>query len=149
GKGTPQIPPGTPVIFKLHQDQGGQIVGYGLFARHDDAVPLWLAWEAFQDANGAPEFAVLRTQIEGYRHKPGITLATRDTDFPIGCTILSQPIFLDRPAWVRPPADWRQIRVGKDYDLDHGEGARVWEDLLAASSISRGGASISGPLNVG
>lgn len=148
GKGTPQIPPGTPVLLKLHQDQGGQIVGYGFFARHDNAVPAWLAWDAFQHANGAADLDAMRSQIEDYKAKAGARGATRAIDFLIGCTVLSQPVFFDRPLWIRPPADWPPtgIQVGKDYDLERGEGGRVWQELLGAGSITRGGASLSGPL---
>jgi len=146
GKGVPRIPQGTPVLLKLHQPQGGWIVGYGLFARHD-IVPVWLAWEAFQTGNGAPDFPAMRAQIDEYRRRSGAHETTRAGDYPIGCTILSEPVFLDRSAWVRPPTDWpSNVQVGKDYDLDQGEGARVWQDLLGAATIIRGGASLSGSL---
>ncbi len=144
-RGTPQIPPGTPILLKLHQPQGGWIAGYGLFARHD-IVPVWLAWDAFLAGNGAPNVAIMRAQIESYRTKSGTRGAAGAGDYLIGCTVLSEPVFLDRAAWVRPPADWpSSVQVGKDYDLDRGEGARVWQDIQGATSILRGGASLSGP----
>jgi len=139
--------PGTPILFKLHKPQGDRIVGFGLFSRHD-VVPTWLAWEAFEGGNGAPNLAVMRSQIEDYRRKSGTPGASRAGDYLIGCTILAQPIFLDRAAWVRPPDDWPlSVQVGKSYDLDQGEGARVWQDVLASASSVRGGASLSGPLS--
>src|SRR5438093_3697814 len=144
---TPRIMPGTPILFKLHKPQGDRIVGFGLFSRHD-VVPVWLAWEAFESGNGAPNLAVMRSQIEDYRKKSGTPGASRAGDYLIGCTILAQPIFLDRAAWVRPPDDWPlSVQVGKSYDLDGGEGARVWQDVLASASSVRGGASLSGPLS--
>jgi putative restriction endonuclease len=145
-KSTPRISVGTPILFKMHQPQGGMIGGYGLFARHD-IVPVWLAWEVFQTGNGAPNPTIMRSQIESYRAKSGAIAAAGAGDYLIGCTVLAQPVFLDRPAWVKPPAGWPSgVQVGKDYDLDRGEGARVWQDLQATSAIVRGGASLSGSL---
>jgi len=144
-QGAPKIDPGTPILFKLHKPQGGRIVGFGLYARHD-VVPVWLAWEAFESANGAADFAAMRAQIEDYRRKAGAAAESRAGDYSIGCTILSQPVFLPPEAWVRPPADWHDsVQVGKGYDLTQGEGARVWQEVLAAAGVARSGASLSGP----
>ena len=64
--------------------------------------------------------------------------------------MLTQPVFLPREAWVRPPADWPDNAVqGKSYDLTEGEGARVWQEVLAAAGAQRTGASLSGPIAPG
>jgi len=147
----PSIAPGTPVLFKLRKPYGGWIVGYGLFARHD-LVPAWLAWAAFGDKNGAPDFAGMRARIERLRRGSGrgrptapATVSARAGDYTIGCLMLSQPVFLDRGAWVQPPSDWPDNAVqGKGYDLSRGEGARVWQEVLAATAALRTGASLSG-----
>jgi putative restriction endonuclease len=148
----PAIAPGTPVLFKLRKPYGGWIVGYGLFARHD-LVPAWLAWEAFGDKNGAPNFAGMLDRIERLRrgtagHTSPTSTTARAGDYTIGCLILSQPVFLDRASWVRPPSDWPDNAVqGKGYDLSQAEGARVWQEVLAASAAQRTGASLSGALS--
>ena len=75
-----------------------------------------------------------------------VTAAPRAGDYTIGCLMISQPVFLPREAWVRPPADWPENAVqGKSYDLTRGEGARVWQEVLAAAGAQRSGASLSGP----
>ena len=143
--GAPKIEPGTPILFKLHKPQGGKIVGYGAYARHD-VVPVWLAWDIFEEANGAPNLGEMRAQIEEYRRKSGAHDPVHGGDYSIGCEILAQPVFLPPHAWIAPPDDWHDaVQVGKDYDLTNGEGARVWREVLAAASVERGGASVSGP----
>jgi putative restriction endonuclease len=151
----PSIQPGTPALFKLKKPYGGWVVGYGIFARHD-LFPAWLAWEAFGDKNGAADFAGMRARIERLRRSTGAegrlrreprahSSSTRAGDYTIGCLILTQPVFLPRDAWVRPPDGWPENTVqGKAYDLTQGEGARVWQEVLAASAPARTGASMSG-----
>ena len=122
-----------------------------------ELVPAWLAWEAFGDKNGAADFAGMRDRIEKLRRSTGSAghaastaggaSATRAGDYSIGCLMITQPVFLLREAWVRPPADWPDNAVqGKSYDLTEGEGARVWQEVLAAAGAQRTGASLSGPV---
>jgi putative restriction endonuclease len=40
----PAMPPGTPFIFKLRQQYGGYVAGYGIYARHS-VLPAWMAWD--------------------------------------------------------------------------------------------------------
>jgi putative restriction endonuclease len=146
----PSWPLGTPVLFKLRKPYGGWVVGYGLFARHELA-PVWLAWEAFGDKNGAADLAEMRDRIEKLRRSTGADgrtgrAAARSGDYTIGCLMLTQPVFLPRDAWVRPPAGWPDNTVqGKSYNLTEGEGARIWQEVLAGASTQRTGASVSGP----
>jgi putative restriction endonuclease len=121
---------GMPVLFKLRKHYGGWIVGFGLFARHS-VLPAWLAWEAFGPKNGAETFAGMRQRIERLRHGHESPPGPGGGDYPIGCLMLSQPVFLPREHWVRPPHDWPENAVqGKSYDLASGEGARVWSECL-------------------
>ncbi len=149
-KRKPSWPVGTPTLFKLRKPYGGWIVGYGLFARHE-LVPAWLAWDAFGDKNGAADFSRMRDRIEKLRRNTGAAEdpaapITRAGDYFIGCLMISQPVFLDREAWVRPPAGWPDNAVqGKSYDLTVGEGARVWQEVISAAGAKRTGASVSGP----
>lgn len=124
----PQLQVGTPVLFKLRKRHGGWIVGYGIFARHD-VLPAWLAWDAFEDRNGAATFGEMRERIERLRHDAGEASAAQG-EYRIGCLMLAQPVFLPRASWIRPPSDWPDNVVqGMAYDLDAGEGARVWQEL--------------------
>lgn len=121
-----QLKTGMPVLFKLRKQFGGWIVGWGLFAKHD-VLPAWLAWDAFEVRNGAPNFAEMRRRIERLRRDGGQRLS--GGDYSIGCLMLAQPIFLPRERWVKPPADWPENVVqGKAYDLSTGEGGRVWRE---------------------
>ncbi|MEK7316410.1 MAG: HNH endonuclease [Candidatus Eisenbacteria bacterium] len=147
---------GTPALFKLKKPYGGMVVGYGIFARHELA-PAWHAWEAFGDKNGAEDLSGMLRRIERLRKGSGggragikarvATVPMRAGDYVIGCLMISQPIFLPREAWVRAPAGWPENAVqGKSYDLEQGEGARVWREVLAAAGVQRAGASVSGDL---
>jgi putative restriction endonuclease len=70
----------------------------------------------------------MRTRIERLQRDHGIR-ARRGGDYPIGCLMLSEPIFLEREAWVHAPSGWPENAVqGKRYDLSTGEGARVWQE---------------------
>ena len=51
----PHLEPGTPFRFKLREEFGGMIVGFGIFAGHV-VQPMWLAWEEFGTKNGAATF---------------------------------------------------------------------------------------------
>lgn len=123
-----QLQPGMPVIFKLRQRYGGWIVGYGVFAKHK-VLPAWLAWDSFERKNGAATFAEMRLRVErlrGQHPEPGAS-----GDYQIGCLMLSQPRFLYRDRWIAAPSDWEpNVVQGAAYDLDAGEGGRIWNELL-------------------
>lgn len=123
-----QLREGMPVLFKLRKKFGGRIVGFGIFARHD-VLPAWLAWDAFEERNGAPSFEEMRRRIERLRHDGG-DAGDSVGEYRIGCLMLAQPVFLPRDTWVTPPADWPDNAVqGAAYDLSEGEGQRVWMKL--------------------
>jgi putative restriction endonuclease len=134
---TPRLQPGTPFIFKLHQKQGGWIVGFGIFARHS-VLPMWMAWDAFESRNGAPDFARFHELLAAVRRSKGLSADPAGT-YPIGCVMLSSPIFFAREDWISSPRDWPATGVmqGKGYDLASGEGARVWE-ACQARALGRG-----------
>lgn len=128
-----QLRPGTPVIFKLRKKHGGWIVGWGLFAKHS-VLPAWLAWDAFEVKNGAGSFPEMRRRIERLRRVTSPS-AAQSGDYPVGCLMLSQPVFLARDAWIAAPRDWPDNAVqGKSYDLTNGEGARVWDECQARAA---------------
>ena len=121
---------GAPFLFKLHAAKGGWIVGGGYYA-HFTTLPATMAWDAFQELNGATSFAEMASRIRKYR-----------SDFDlyadqIGCCALVQPFFLPRDRWVAAPSNWRgPTQVGRRYETDQPDGAQLWrqmEDAIAAS----------------
>lgn len=113
------IPPGAPFLFKLHSPHNF-IAGGGYFVSHSN-LPLSLAWEAFGEKNGASSIDALRAMIDPLRKD-----RPPEHDPVIGCTILTNPFFLDRSDWVPAPSDWApSIVQGKSYESEEAVGARV------------------------
>jgi putative restriction endonuclease len=115
---------GSPFLFKLHSPYD-YIVGGGFFIRHS-VIPLSLAWEAFNEKNGAPDFESFRQQIQRYRGPR--TSGKQDPD--IGCTILGSPFFFEQDDWIPVPSDWSpNIVQGKTYDTHEPIGVALWEEV--------------------
>jgi putative restriction endonuclease len=126
GRGFAALRAGEPFFFKLKSPESA-IGGFGIFSRAE-VLPLWLAWESFGAGNGTPDERTLTARIAANRalSAGALTPAT-----PIGCRLLSEPVFLPRDLWVRAPDDWqRSIVSGKRYDVSHGEGLRIWRECL-------------------
>ena len=120
------LPHGAPFLFKLHSEHGGSIVGGGFVGRFS-RVPVYLAWEAFEQKNGAGSFDQMVLRIQRYRRET--ISATHDE---IGCWILNAPFFLPRNLWITAPEDWaRNIVQGKTYDDQEPIGRRVWQETEA------------------
>jgi putative restriction endonuclease len=122
---------GAPWLFKLHVREGGMIVGGAFFAHYTTMTPRF-AWDAFQTANGAPTFETFVAQVRGYSQRPVDADATQ-----IGSSVLVEPFFLPQDLWVVPPVDWSSnLTRGKTYDLDIGEGRRIWDAVGLARERS-------------
>lgn len=127
-----RLEPGTPFLFKLHARDGGQIVG-GAFFAHFSVLPVRLAWDAFQDKNGAATLEQMVGRISRYR--PG----SIDVDVHrIGCNILTQPFFFPPEGAVPAPASWPRsgIQQGRGYESASPEGLDLWERVQAALASS-------------
>jgi putative restriction endonuclease len=121
------IAPGEPIFFKLKRPHYA-IAGFGVFVRHA-VLPAWLAWDSFGRGNGAPTFEEMCRRIGKYRDRDEPESAT--ASYRIGCLIVGQPVFFDRPAWIPQPSDWGAQTVrGVGYDLTVGEGRRIYEACL-------------------
>lgn len=119
------IAPGDLFLFKLHAPDS-RIVGGGWFVRYA-RLPLSLAWEAFKENNGHPDFFDFSGTIRKYRG----TGPKDEPDPVIGCTILSAPFFFDECDWLPPPADWKSSIVsGKVYDSTYGIGRGMYESVM-------------------
>jgi len=93
------------------------IAGFGVF-QHASRLPVSLAWETFGLKNGAVSYEEMRRRVEKYRGGQPI-----GWDTPIGCRVLTQPVFLPEIAWIPSPASWsRNIVSGKTYATDEAEG---------------------------
>jgi len=127
------IPPGGPFFFKLKAPHDA-IGGFGLFLRAEK-LPIWRAWDVFEQANGVPDESALRDRLA--RLSRDLRGAYR-WDRVITCIVVSAPVFFAPDEWVAVPAGWpRQAVSGKGYDLDAGEGRRIWEECLARASAAR------------
>ncbi len=119
------VPPGAPFFFRLKQPYY-KIAGFGYLA-NTSILPDWMAWEFFDRKNGAPDFGSMRRRIQKYRRDRVSTSG----EYNIGCLMISSPVFFDESEWISEPAGWaRNIVSGATYDLDTGEGRRIWEACL-------------------
>jgi putative restriction endonuclease len=118
---------GAPWLFKLHNRQGGWIVGGGYFAHYTTMTPRF-AWDAFGRANGAPDFDRYVRDVRRHSER-----ALDPDASQVGATILVQPFFLPQERWIAPPRDWSSnLTRGKSYDTEVGEGLRLWSEVRAA-----------------
>lgn len=116
------IEPGAPFLFKLHSPHN-YVVGGGFFVK-DSPFPISVAWAAFEEKNGAPDYETFRRMILGYRRRRGEI----PHDPQIGCIVLAEPFFLRQEDWIPVPADWsRNIVRGKTYDMSDPSGSRLWQ----------------------
>ena len=121
------LKPGELFLFKLHSPRN-YIVGGGLFA-HWSRLPISLAWEAFEIANGAVDLFQMRARVERYRRQGHEQFA----DYPIGCILLEQPFFLNENQWIPVPDNWSlNIVQGRGYDLTVEPGLTLWTQLQTA-----------------
>ncbi|MGH2868813.1 MAG: HNH endonuclease [Solirubrobacteraceae bacterium] len=136
------IEPGDLFMFKLHYPANA-IVGGGTFISFD-RFPAWLAWDAFGEKNGAASYDEMCRRIERYRRRP-ISPAGNE---PVGCIILADAFFFDEADWVSTPSDWApNIVQGKTYGVDTGDGARLFDQILArraALALAEGATAVTG-----
>lgn len=124
------LQPGDIFLFKLHSPLDF-IAGGGVYVRHA-FLPIQLAWQAFGDKNGMPNFKAFERAILGHR-KP------EEMHQQIGCTILVEPFFWPREKWISIPATWsKNIVTGKSYDITTADGSALWAEVHAriAGSVS-------------
>src|SRR5207247_367969 len=97
------------------------------------ALPDFYAWECFGIANGAESLEALRQRIQRIRQNINYRGVAPITN--IGCIAIVKVTFFRREEWVPQPLDWPGPNLrGKRYDIEIGEGARVWQECLARSA---------------
>jgi len=131
-RGFAAVRPGSLFLFKLHYPAHA-IVGGGWFVRFE-RLPVSLAWSAFGRKNGVADRERFLARIRKYRRdEPG-------RDPFIGCIVLTEPFFFSESAWIEAPPEWPKHTVqGKTYDLEVGEGARIWEAVRLRLAAASGG----------
>ena len=113
---------GELVLFKL-KSPINKIAGGGVFSNFLK-LPLKLAWDTFERKNGADSAEKMYSMISKLR-----TDTTSDSS-EIGCTILSNPFFLDEDNYLSLPQDWSpNITPGKSYDTSKDLGLKLWRDV--------------------
>lgn len=123
------LPPGTPFLFKL-KHPNNHIAGGGFFVKFV-TLPLRLAWDAFNEKNGASTFENFERLVRPLANQANAT------SFDIGCTILTEPFFFNPELWIDAPEDWsRSIVRGKTYDTEDQSGARLWQEVEERLSLS-------------
>ena len=131
GRPIRSLEPGDLFLFKLHVRDGGKIVGGATYMWYSP-FPAWLAWEAFEEKNGAATFDEMRTRIERYRRAP-----IGPGKAEVGCIVLREPFFFDERYWVAAPRNWKpNIVQGKGYDLTEGIGRELWDEVSRAWQLS-------------
>lgn len=114
-------PMGLPFLFKLRRPYN-HIAGGGFFVTYS-SLPLSLAWEVFGQKNGC-------SSLDGLRELITPLTKTGRSDGPIGCTILANPFFFDKPTWIANPSGWSSNIVrGKMYDSIESAGAEIWNKV--------------------
>jgi putative restriction endonuclease len=115
------LQPGDIFLFKLHSPLDF-IAGGGVFVRHS-FLPLPLAWQAFGEKNGVPDFETFERRILEHRDQSELVRQ-------LGCTILVQPFFWPQERWIPVPADWKKnIVTGKGYSVDSPAGLALWTEV--------------------
>ena len=113
----------SPFFFKLKAPHNA-ICGFGFFAGYS-ALPIWLAWEAFGTANGRQNRAIMNSRIEEIRRRIGYH-GSGPSD-QIGCILIVNPTFFSKHEWIPQPRDWPPANlIAMRYDLENGEGQRIW-----------------------
>jgi putative restriction endonuclease len=135
GTGFAALRPGEPFFFKLKAPHDA-IGGFGQFSRFE-RLPVWLAWEAFGEANGVDSETALLKRVARLARAPASELRGAR---PIGCVFIAFPTLFAPERWVPVPRDWkRNIVRGRGYDLSGGEGRRLLEACLRQAVEQAGG----------
>lgn len=124
----------SPFLFKLKAPHNA-VCGFGVFAKWT-RLPDWLAWECFGVGNGCETFQAMKERIG--RLRAGMNYVDEGSPDSIGCILLVGPFFFEPDDWVPQPADWpvRSLTPVR-YDLEVGEGRRVWQACLERAQNTR------------
>lgn len=132
-------PPGSPFFFKL-KSPANAIGGFGLVARFA-RLPDWLAWECFGEGNGAASFEEMEQRLNEIRTRNNFIVAGPIPQ--IGCILLSSAVFFPEEMWIPQPSDWAPRNLTyQRYDLEQGEGNRIWRECQERLQMLRGSTTV-------
>lgn len=121
-------PVGMPFLFKLKRPYN-HIAGGGYFVTYS-TLPLALAWEVFGEKNGSRSLDDLQAMLD-----PLLPRGNANQD--IGCTVLSNPVFLPQSAWLTDPPGWSgSIVRGKMYESNEADGSVIWNAVQSAWALA-------------
>ncbi|MFC1530587.1 HNH endonuclease [Gemmatimonadota bacterium] len=115
---------GGPFLFKLKAPYNA-IAGGGYF-EHYTELPISLAWDAFEEKNGASTLEEVRQRTGRLRR---VTPRPWE-DFTIGCIIVVEPFFWPEDMWIRDVPGWHpNIQRGRSYELASDDGRQLWQQV--------------------
>lgn len=129
-------------LFKPHRRAAGGrdvIVGGGFFATWT-RYPLYLAWEAFGEKNGAKTLNEMRNRIARYRREP-----IGPADNPeVGCILLEEPFFLSEEEWISLPEWPASVQTGMGHELESEIGRTLISDVEARFHVAHSDTATAG-----
>ncbi len=127
------LQPGEPFFFKLKAPYNA-VGGFGLFARFA-RLPVWRAWDVFGQASGTADEYELLARLQRLGRDANIADGFNRV---IGCIAVTEAVFFTPDEWVPTPADWAPtIMSVRGYDLDDGEGQRLWRACLERAAARK------------
>lgn len=121
--GTPpfrKAPVGLPFLFKLKRPHN-HVAGGGFFVAYSK-LPISMAWEIFGEKNGGRSLHEFRALVE--------PLTGSNSGTEIGCTVLTNPVFLKPSDWLGEPPGWSSNIVrGKMFSIDEPDGQFIWSRI--------------------
>ncbi len=117
-----ELEAGAPFLFKLKRPYH-HIAGGGYFVK-STSLPLSIAWETFGHKNSAAQRTIFERMIRSLLADS----APRDPE--IGCTVLAQPFFWPREAWIPDPIGFSASTVrGRYYSTAELPDTRLWAEV--------------------
>lgn len=118
------LPIGAPFLFKLKKPHN-HVAGGGFFMGFE-RQPLWRAWDAFAEMNGAPSLSALDNLI---RPSTGQSLGQ---SLEIGCSLLAGTFFWESSEWIPLDRIWKGgIQRGRYFDTAEQDGRWLWTQVEA------------------
>lgn len=129
GGGTYPASPGELFLFHIKEHSQAFIAGGGFFCR-SEKLPIHIAWDVFQCANGVNSenepVEVIRRKLAG---NPSISNRTE-----IGCNILSEIFIFPKELWFSP-LDIPNSPY-KSYRVEENKGQKLWNMVTQAIRAS-------------
>ena len=123
-EGISSIGYGELLLFKL-PNPDNVIAGGGVYLHSTKDIPCSMAWDAFEESNGAGSARELRMLVAECKGKKREDAA----DFKIGCNILADPFFFDENDWIPVPKSWHPNIAKKCYSTGDAEGLGLWNQV--------------------